>query len=71
MFYCELCGKRIINKSRNKHDKTKSHYFMKKFVTNIYNYNNIVRDDVENIIHDNFITHKKKFNEIVIYVLRK
>ena len=44
---------------------------MKTFVTNIYNANNIVWDDVENIIHDNIITHKKKFNEFVIYVLCK
>ena len=60
MFYCEICGKIIINKSTNKHNKTKNHYYMKTFVTNIYNYNNIVWDDVENIIHDNIITHNKK-----------
>ena len=71
MLYCKICDKRILNKSRNKHNKTKSQYFMKNFVINIYNYNNIVWDDVENIVHDNIITHKKKFNEFVIYVLCK
>ena len=71
MFYCDICDKRIINKCKNKHDKTESHYFLKNFVTNIYNYKNIVWDDVENVIHDNIITHEKKFNEIVIYVLCK
>ena len=44
---------------------------MKNFVTNIYNYNNFVWDDVEKIIHDNIITHKKKFNDFVIFVLCK
>ena len=71
MFYCEICDKRIINKSKNKHDKTKSHYFMKNFVTNIYNYNDIVRDDVENILHKNIISHKNKFNEFKTCVLCK
>ena len=44
---------------------------MKNFVTNIYNYNDIVWDDVENILHKNIISHKNKFNEFVIYVLCK
>ena len=63
VFYCEICDKTIINKPRNKHNKTKSHDFMKNYVTNNYNYNDIVWDDVENIIHDNIIIHKNKFNE--------
>ena len=69
MFFCEICDKRINIKSRNKHDKTKSHDFMKNYVTNIYNYSDIVWDDVENIIHDNIISHKNKLDEFGIYVL--
>ena len=41
---------------------------MKKHVTNIYNYNNVVRDDVEKILHENIISHNNKFNEFNIYV---
>ena len=63
VFYCEICDKTIFNKPRNKHNKTKSHDFMKNYVTNNYNYNDIVWDDVENIIHDNIIIHKNKFDE--------
>ena len=63
--------KKIINKSRNEHDKTKSHDFMKIYVTNIYNYSDIIWDDVENIIHDNIISHNNKFNEFGFYVLCK
>ena len=44
---------------------------MKNYVTNIYNYSGIVWDDVENIIHDNIISHKNKFKEFGIYVLCK
>ena len=44
---------------------------MKNYVTSIYNYSDIVWDDVENIIHDNIISHKNKFNEFGIYVLCK
>ena len=36
---------------------------MKNYVTNNYNYNDIVWDDVENIIHDNIIIHKNKYIE--------
>ena len=69
--YCEICDKTIINKPRNKHNRTKSHYFMKNYVTNFYNYNNIVWYDVENIFHDNIIIHKNKFNEFKTCVLCK
>ena len=41
---------------------------MKKYVTNIYNYNDIVGDDVEKILHENIISHNNKFNEFKIYV---
>ena len=62
-YHCNICDKTIINKPRNKHNKTKSHYFMKNYVTNIYNYNDIVWGDVENILHENIISHDNKFNE--------
>ena len=62
-YYCEICNKSIKDKPRNKHNKTKSHYFMKNYVTNIYNYNYIVWGDVENILHENIISHDNKFNE--------
>ena len=29
-YYCNVRDKTIINKPRNKHNQTKSHYFMKK-----------------------------------------
>ena len=61
--YCNVCDKTIINKPRKKYKKTKSHYFMKNYVTNIYNYNDIVWGDVENILHENIISHDNKFNE--------
>ena len=61
--YCNVCGETIINKPRNKHNKTRSHYFMKNYVTNNYNYNDIVWVDVENILHENIISHDNKFNE--------
>ena len=67
-YYCEICKKSIKNKPRNKHNKTKGHYFMKNYVTNIYNYNDIVWDDVENILHENIISHDNKFNEFKTYV---
>ena len=41
---------------------------MKKNVTNIYNYNDIVWDDVEKILHENIISHDNKFNEFKSYV---
>ena len=67
-YYCEICDKTIINKSRNKHNKTKRHYFMKNYVTNIYKYIDIVRVDVEKILHENIISHNNKFNEFKIIV---
>ena len=41
---------------------------MKNYVTNTFNYNDIVWDDVEQILHQNIITHNNKFNEYKIYV---
>ena len=41
---------------------------MKTSVTNIYNYNDIVWGDVENIFHENIISHDNKFNEFKTYV---
>ena len=41
---------------------------MKNFVTNFYNYNDIVWDHVEKILHENIISHNNKFNEFKIYV---
>ena len=41
---------------------------MKNFITNIYNYNDIVWDDVEKILHENIISHNNKFNEFKIIV---
>ena len=67
-YYCNVCDKTIINKPRNKHNKTKSPYFMKTSVTNIYNYIDIVWGDVENIFHENIISHDNKFNEFKTYV---
>ena len=71
VFYCEICDKTSINKPRNKHNKTKSYDFMENYVINNYNYNDIVWDDVENIIHDNIIIHKNKLNEFKACVLCK
>ena len=44
---------------------------MKINVTNTYNYNDIVWDDVEQILHENIISHNKKINEFKIYVTYK
>ena len=41
---------------------------MKNYVINTYNYNDFVWDDVEQILHENIISHNKKFNEYKIYV---
>ena len=41
---------------------------MKNYVTNIYNYNDIVWGDVENILHENIISHDNKFIEFKTYV---
>ena len=70
-YYCNICDKSINHKSGNKSKKTKRHYFMKKDRTNIYNYNDIVSDDVEKILHENVIDHSNKFNEFKIYVTCK
>ena len=70
-YYCNICHKTIIDKSRNKHNKTKRHYFKKNYVTNIYNYKDIVWGDVGKILHENIISHNNKFNEFRIIVLCK
>ena len=70
-FYCNICDKSINHKSRKKHNKLKRHYFMINYVTNICNYNDIVWDDVEKILHENIISHNNKFDEFKIYVSRK
>ena len=44
---------------------------MENYVTNTYNYNDIVWDDVEKILHENIIIHNNSFNEFKIYVLCK
>ena len=41
---------------------------MKNYVTNIYNYNDIVWGDVENILHENIIIHNNKISEFKTYV---
>ena len=41
---------------------------MKKYVTNIYNYNNIVWVDVENILREIIISQNNKFIEYKIFV---
>ena len=69
--YCNICDKSINHKSKNRHNKSKRHHSMKKYVINIYNYNDIVWDDVEKILHENIISHNNKFNEFKIYVLGK
>ena len=67
-YYCKTCDKTINHKSKNRHNKTKGQYFMKNYVTNIYNYNDIVWDDVETTLHENIISHNNKSNEFKIYV---
>ena len=67
-YYCAICDRSISDKQRNKHNKTKRHYFMKNYVTIIYKYNDIVWGDVEKILHENIISHNNKFNEFKIYV---
>ena len=37
---------------------------MKKYVTNIHNYNDFVWDDVEKILHENIISHNNNFLNI-------
>ena len=67
-YYCKICDKTINHKSRNRHNKTKIHYFMKKYVTSIYNHNDIVWGHVENILHEKFISHNNKFIDFKIFV---
>ena len=67
-YYCNVCDKTIINEPRDEHNKTKSHHFMKNYVTNIYNYKDIVCCDVEYILHENKISQDKKYNEFKTYV---
>ena len=67
-FYCNICDKTINHKSKNKQKKTKRHYLMKNYVTNIYNYNDTVCDDVEKILHEKIMTNNNKFDEFKIYV---
>ena len=67
-YFCNICDKSINHKPRNKHDKTKGHYFMKNYLTNIYEYNDIVWDDVEKFLHEKNISHNIKYNEYEIYV---
>ena len=67
-YYFNICDKTINHKFKNRHNKTKRHYFMKNYVTSTYSYIDIVWDDVEKILHENFISHNKKINEFKIYV---
>ena len=55
-YYCNICDKTINLKSKNRHNKTKGHYFTKNYVTNNYNYKDIVWDDVEKILHEISLT---------------
>ena len=41
---------------------------MKNYVTNFYNYNDIVWGDVEKILHERIDSHNNKFNEFKIIV---
>ena len=41
---------------------------MKNYVTNIYNYNDIVWGDVEKILHENIFNHNIKFKEFKIII---
>ena len=41
---------------------------MKNYVTNTYNYNYFVWDNVGNILHENIFSHNNKFNKFKIYV---
>ena len=67
-YHCEICDKTINHKSKNQHNKTKRRYFMKNYVTNTYNYNDIVWGDVEQIRHENNISHNNKINEFKTFV---
>ena len=67
-YYCAICDRSINYRHRNKHKKTKRHYFLKNFVINIYKYNDILWGDVEKILHENIIDHNNKFNEFEFYI---
>ena len=54
VFYCEICDKTIDHKSKNRHNKTKRHYFMENYV--------------EQVLHENIFSHNNKFNELKIYL---
>ena len=41
---------------------------MKNYVTKTYNYNDIAWDDVEQIFHENIMSHNKKFIEFKLFV---
>ena len=41
---------------------------MENYVANTYKYNEIVWDDVEQILHENIISHNNKFNEFKTFV---
>ena len=56
-FYCNICDKTINRISRNSHNKTERHYFMKNYVKNMYNCNDIVWGDVEKILHERIDSH--------------
>ena len=44
---------------------------MKNYVTNFFNYNDFVWDDVQKLFHENNISHNNKYNEFKIHVLCK
>ena len=69
--YCNISDKTMNHKSRNKHDRTKRHYFMEKYVTNIYNCNDVVWDDVEKSFMRILLVIITKFNEFKIFVTCK
>ena len=70
-FYCEMCDKTINRRSRNRHNKTNRHDFMKNDVTNIYNYNATVLDDIEDIFHEKIINHNNNIDEFETKVICK
>ena len=69
--FCKICDKTKNYKSRNRHNKTKRHYFTKNCVTNLYRYNDIVWGDVEKILHEKIDSHNNKLNEFKIFLLCK
>ena len=67
-YFCAICDKSINLKSKNRHNKTKRHYFMKNYVATFYHHNDFVWEDVESILHENINSHNSNFNEFIIYV---